>query len=94
VAQILKNNAGKYVGQYPGQAVPQVQSTLAKLSLCRTAPLGGHQYRCRDCEHVTTVYNSCGDRYCPTCSGARKSDWLESTAELIFDGIACTGKRR
>ncbi len=87
MAQILKNNAGKYVAQYSGQAVPQVQSTLAKLSLCRTAPLGGHQYRCRDCDHVTTVYNSCGDRYCPTCSGARKSNWLESTGELIFDGV-------
>jgi hypothetical protein len=87
VAQILKNNAGQYVAQYPGQAAPQVQSTLAKLSLCRTAALGGHQFRCGTCAQVTTVHNSCGDRYCPTCSGARKSDWLESTGELIFDGV-------
>jgi len=87
VAQILKNNAAPYVKAYPRQAVPQVQSTLAKLSLCRTAALGGHQHRCGDCDHVATVYNSCGDRYCPTCSGARKSDWLESTRGLIFDGV-------
>jgi hypothetical protein len=33
------------------------------------------------------VYNSCGDRYCPTCSGARKSNWLDSTGDLIFDGV-------
>ena len=29
-----------YVAAYPNQAVPQVQSTLAKLSLCRTAAVG------------------------------------------------------
>jgi hypothetical protein len=66
--------------------VPHVQSTLAKLSLCRTAALGARKYRCQ-CESLKIVYNSCGDRYCPACSGARRSDWLESTGELIFDGV-------
>ena len=87
MAQILKNNASKYVAAHANQAVPQVQSTLAKLSLCRTSALGSRQHRCGDCNHVVTVYNSCGDRYCPTCSGARKSDWLESTSQLVFDGV-------
>ena len=26
-------------------------------------------------------------RHCPTCGGARRSDWLESTSKLIFDGV-------
>ena len=87
VAQLLKRSAQKYVQQYPSQAAPQVQSTLAKLSLCRTEALGGHEYRCRSCEQTVVVPNSCGDRYCPTCSGARRSDWLESTQQLILDGV-------
>ena len=87
VAEILSRCAGAYVNQYPCQAAPQVQSTLAKLSLCRTAVLGGHKYRCSGCDHTINVYNSCGDRCCPTCSGARRSDWLESARELIFEGV-------
>lgn len=33
------------------------------------------------------MYNSCGDRHCPQCSGARRADWLDNTAELILPGI-------
>ena len=87
VAQILKRNAGAYVQRYSRQAVPQVQSTLAKLSLCRTAALGGHLHLCTGCNHEVNVYNSCGDRHCPTCSGARRRDWLESARSLILDGV-------
>lgn len=87
VAQILKRNAGQYVSRYLRQAAPQVQSTLAKLSLCQTSALGGRKYRCGGCEATSIVYNSCGDRYCPTCSGARRSNWLDSTGELILDGV-------
>jgi hypothetical protein len=75
------------VAQHRQQAVPQVQSTLAKLSLCRTAALGGRRYKCEGCASECTLYNSCGDRHCPQCSGAKRSDWLDSTAELLLPGI-------
>ncbi|MBS0201651.1 MAG: transposase zinc-binding domain-containing protein [Planctomycetes bacterium] len=84
---MLRQYAGEYVAQYRGQAVPQVQSTLAKLSLCRTAALGGRRYQCEGCASEYTVYNSCGDRHCPQCSGAKRSDWLESTAALLLPGL-------
>jgi hypothetical protein len=87
VAGLLRQYVADYVAQHPGQAAPQVQSTLAKLSLCRTAALGGRRYRCGACESECTVYNSCGDRHCPQCSGAKRSDWLASTAGLLLPGI-------
>lgn len=74
--------------EFPSQAPPQVQSTLAKLELCRTAFLGGHKYRCEPCDYECCVYNSCGDRHCPLCSGAKRADWLDSTLELLFPGVA------
>jgi len=67
--------------------VPQVQSTLAKLSLCRTAALGGHVYECSTCDHRVIVHNSCGDRHCPQCSGAKRRDWLDATAQLLLPGV-------
>ena len=33
------------------------------------------------------IYNSCGDRHCPTCGCAKRADWVESAGELILDGV-------
>lgn len=63
-----------------------MQSTLAKLALCRTAALGGHAYHCDACHTGCVVYNSCGDRHCPQCAGARRADWLTSTSGLLLPG--------
>ncbi len=64
-----------------------MQSTLAKLSLCRTAALGGRRYRCDGCEYQCVVYNSCGDRHCPQCSGAKRADWIDSSENLLLEGV-------
>ncbi len=79
--------AARYIAHYGQQAAPQVQSTLAKLSLCRTAALGGRRYRCDDCEHECVLYNSCCDRHCPQCAGAKRADWIDSTKKLLLDGV-------
>lgn len=61
----------------------QVKSTLARLGFCRTAPMGGRVYRCPSCDFKCTVYNSCTDRHCPQCVGARRADWLAKTEKLL-----------
>ena len=60
---------------------------MAKLSLCRTAALGGRVWECPQCQHRGCLYNSCGDRHCPQCGGARRSAWLDKTAELLLPRI-------
>ncbi len=87
MAEILKATAARYVECYPQQAAPQVQSTLAKLSLCRTAALGARHYQCEDCQSGCLIYNSCGDRHCPTCGGARRADWVDANSRLPLDGV-------
>jgi len=64
-----------------------VQSALAKLSLCRTAAMGGRWYRCQACDRTTKVYNSCGDRHCPGCSGGKRRDFSGRAAKLLLDGV-------
>jgi len=83
----LRQYTPEYLAWYGGQAVPQVQSVLGKLALCRTAALGGHQYECPQCQHRCQLYNSCIDRHCPLCSGGRRADWLAKTAELLLPKI-------
>jgi hypothetical protein len=87
VAEILKEHAAAFVAHHPRQAAPQVQSTLAKLALCRTAALGGRTLCCPSCDHRRVVYHSCGDRHCPQCRGARRAAWVESMRPLLLSGV-------
>lgn len=88
MADLLRQFAPQYVQQYRWQAAPHVQSTLAKLSLCRTPQLGERYYRCDNCHSECKVYNSCGDRHCPQCSGSKRADWLDNTESLLIEGVS------
>lgn len=66
---------------------PQVKSVLSRILLCRTPTLKGHLYQCNDCGSQKNVYNSCTDRHCPQCGGARRADWMNKSAEVILPGV-------
>ncbi len=76
-----------FLKEHPSAACPQVQSTLAKLALCRTHVLGGRKYQCDDCGATSTRYNSCGDRHCPKCSGSKRFDFTRRASELLLPGV-------
>lgn len=46
------------------------------ITSCRTWKLGSHDYKCDNCGHVLTVYNSCRNRHCPQCLGLAKAEWI------------------
>ncbi len=60
-----------------------MESTLRRIGFCRTAALKGRLYRCPSCQTEINIYNSCSDRHCPQCMGARRADWVEKTARLL-----------
>ena len=64
-----------------------MSSTLTRIGFCRTAPLGGRTYECRQCHAKVSIYNSCTDRHCPQCSGARRGDWLDKAATLLLPRV-------
>lgn len=69
------------------QVAQQVKSVLSKILLCRTPILKGHVYECPQCHSLKNVYNSCVDRHCPQCGGAKRADWLNKTSELILPHV-------
>ena len=71
----------------PGQVAWQVQSVLSKIALCRTAKLLGRLFECPGCQQRYGVYNSCGERHCPQCSGARRADWTGRSEQLLLAGV-------
>jgi hypothetical protein len=85
VIDLLRKYTPKFMSWYD---VPQqVQSVLSKILLCRTSTLKGHVYQCPQCGSQCQLYNSCADRHCPQCRGARRADWLESARKLLLPGV-------
>ena len=54
---------------------------LRKISICRTAALGGHEEVCDCCGTVRYSYNSCGDRHCPKCQAAKQAFWIDDLVQ-------------
>lgn len=84
--ELLRRFTPKFM-RWDGPAAAQVKSVLSKILLCRTSILKGHLYRCKGCQSEINVYNSCGDRHCPQCSGARRADWMNKSSEVIVPGV-------
>jgi len=63
-----------------------VQNVLHRLSICRTAELGYHVYRCSDaaCNHIKYQYHSCRDRHCPQCGAMKKDEWIEARMQELL----------
>ena len=49
--------------------------------------MGGRKFQCRDCDEITSLYNSCGDRHCPQCSGGKRTDFHDKASKLILPGV-------
>jgi Putative transposase/Transposase zinc-binding domain len=87
VASIIKHFTPGFIAKHRANTAAHVESTLARIGFCRTAFMGGRTYECRTCNTKISLYNSCADRHCPQCSGARRSDWLAKAAELVLEGV-------
>lgn len=62
----------------PAKYVKPVQlKAVNAMRVCRTAVMGVNIYACPDCGDVSKVYNSCKNRFCPTCSWKDTVKWAE-----------------
>jgi hypothetical protein len=84
LADVVRRFKDDYIAQFGPVIMPSQQKALADIAACMTAEMGGHQYRCRDCDQTFWVYHGCRNRACPACHGRRIRNWLEARgAELL-----------
>ena len=75
VADIIRRFGESFItGHQPN---PYQLRVLRALSMCRTAVLGGHKYRCDHCGREHISYNSCRNRHCPKCQTTKQAFWVE-----------------
>jgi hypothetical protein len=56
---------------------PEQYKAVNAIRVCRTAALGVDIYKCPGCGDITEIYNSCKNRFCPTCSWQDTVKWAE-----------------
>jgi hypothetical protein len=84
VADIFRGHGPAWRRANAGHVSLGQLKVMSAIESCRTAALGGHVARCKDCEHTQIAYNSCRNRHCPKCQGAAAKDWLAAReAELL-----------
>jgi hypothetical protein len=87
LADIVRRFGPAYLVSQGSRILPSQKKALEDIAACRTAALGGHQYRCQDCDTTFWVYHSCRNRSCPACHGSETRKWLdERTAQILECG--------
>ena len=83
VAEVFRRYQDRYLATYA--ASRQQRRVIRDLVACRTAALGGHLRRCRDCGHEQIAYNSCRNRHCGKCQAQKQAAWLEAQCANLLD---------
>jgi len=84
LADVVRRFKDRYVHEFGSVMMPSQRKALADIAACMTAEMGGHQYRCRNCDQTFWVYHGCRNRACPACHGRQMRDWLEAReAQLL-----------
>jgi predicted Zn-ribbon and HTH transcriptional regulator len=76
VADIIRAHGNSFVDRNRSWLTWFHLRVLFAIEHCRTAALGGHLDRCRQCGHEATSFNSCRSRHCPKCQTNARNQWL------------------
>ena len=76
VADIIRAHGNSFVERNRSWLTWLHLRVLFAIQHCRTAALGGHLDRCRQCGHEATSFNSCRSRHCPKCQTNARNRWL------------------
>jgi len=84
LADILRLHGPAYLAKYHARLLPSHRRAIQDLCTCRTAALGGHLYRCPQCQREHYQYHSCKNRHCPKCQHEQVDRWLEQQRALLL----------
>ena len=84
MADIFQQYGKTYRAKYEQQMPSRHKVVMAAIEQCRTEQLGGHVYRCEQCEVSQYSYHSCRNRHCPKCQNQAGQQWLERQQQQLL----------
>ncbi len=89
LADILRLHGPAYLAKYHDRLLPSHRRAIRDICACRTATLGGHLYRCPQCQQEHYQYHSCQNRHCPKCQPDQADRWLDQQRALLLPVPYC-----
>ena len=84
VADIIRQYGNRFVEKNRSWLTWLHLRVLHAIEFCRTATLGGHLDRCRQCGHEAISFNSCRSRHCPKCQTNARDKWLTARSKELL----------
>ena len=84
VADIIRAHGDSFVEKSRSWLTWLHLRVLSAIEFCRTAALGGHLDRCRQCGHEAISFNSCRSRHCPKCQTNARDKWLAGRSQELL----------
>ena len=79
VADVIRRAGSTFIDRYRNSLTWGQLKVLRAIERCRTAALGGHRDRCRDCLYRSAIsFHSCRNRHCPKCQTNAREKWLRA----------------
>ncbi len=89
LADILRLHGPAYLAKYHDRLLPSHRRAIRDICACRTATLGGHLYRCPQCQQEHYQYHSCQNRHCPKCQHDQGDRWLDQQRARLLPVPYC-----
>lgn len=78
INEIFRTFGPEYVERFGDDMPKDHIKAIEAITVCRTAQAGTAYYECEQCHNLHVMYQSCGNRHCPTCQHHRTRQWLQA----------------
>jgi hypothetical protein len=84
LADIFRLHGPAYLDKYNERLLASHRRVMQDVIACRTEALGGHLYRCPQCQQDHYRYHSCKNRHCPKCQNDQTDRWLNQQRSQLL----------
>lgn len=84
LADIFRIHGSEYRAKFKSRMLPSHLKVMQDIEMCRTEPLGGQVYFCKECQEYHYSYHSCKNRHCPKCQNDNAQQWLQKQHEILL----------
>ena len=84
IVDIFKRHGPLYLRIHGANILPSHRRTIYDICRCRTPIMGGHVYRCSQCNHYRYSYHCCGNRHCPQCRSQATRHWVQQRKQELM----------
>jgi len=84
LADIFRLHGPEYLAKHQDRLLPSHRQAIQDICACRTEAMGGHIYRCPQCQKEHYQYHSCKNRHCPKCQNEEASRWIDKQQHLLL----------